>query len=46
LKAPLPIEVTEEGIVTLVILLQLLKALSPIEVTEEEIVTLVKVLQL
>lgn len=44
-KASRPIEVTELGIVTLVKLVLLLKALLPIEVMELGITTLFKLLQ-
>ena len=44
-NAPVPIEVTELGMVTLVRPLQLRNAPSPIEVTELGMVTLVKPLQ-
>ena len=44
-NAQSPIEVTEEGIVMLVKLLQRMNAALPIEVTEEGMVTLFKLLQ-
>ena len=44
-NAPLPMEVTEFGMVTLVRLLQYSNALLPMEVTEFGMVTLVRPLQ-